>query len=181
MSNIPSANSPIILVRPEQPAFYDQISEIHRITFDSEDEPRIVENLRADAAFDPKFSLIGLYDGQVVGHAIFSPATIEGHENLRGMGLGPVGVLPEYQNSGVGSALCYEGLEICRKAGVDFVVVLGHSTYYPRFGFVTASTKGLSSTFNAPDEAFMVIELKPGVLDGVSGVVHYHPAFDDAE
>ncbi|HLA44589.1 MAG TPA: N-acetyltransferase [Aggregatilineales bacterium] len=181
MSSNSGANSPIILIRPEQPTFYERISEIHRIAFGGEVEPGIVEKLRAASDFDPKLSLMALYDGQVVGHAVFSPATIVGHENLKGMGLGPVGVLPEYQNQGIGSALCYEGLEVCRKSGIDYVVVLGHPTYYPRFGFVIASTKGLNNPFKAPDEAFMVIELKPGALDSVSGDVRFHPAFDGIE
>jgi putative acetyltransferase len=48
-------------------------------------------------------------------------------------------VLPERQRQRIGSQLVEAGLVECRNAGYDGVVVLGHPTYYPRFGFVPAS------------------------------------------
>jgi putative acetyltransferase len=33
--------------------------------------------------------------------------------------------------------------------------------------------------YDAPDEAFLALELIPGSLSGLSGTVHYHKAFDD--
>ena len=62
--------------------------------------------------------------------------------------------------------------------GHDVVVVLGHSEYYPRFGFIPASRKGLRSEYPVPDEVFMVAELSPEALAGRTGLVNYHPAFD---
>ena len=93
------------------------------------------------------------------------------------MGLAPMAVLPEYQNQGVGSLLVRNGLSECQRAGFDIVVVLGHPRYYPRFGFIPASQKGLSCEYQVPDEAFMVIELRPGALNGMSGLVKYQPEF----
>jgi putative acetyltransferase len=59
------------------------------------------------------------------------------------------------------------------------VVVLGHADYYPRFGFVPASGKGLRCKWPVGDEHFMVLELTPGALDGVGGLVEYRPEFDE--
>jgi putative acetyltransferase len=57
-------------------------------------------------------------------------------------------------------------------------LVLGHAEYYPRFGFVKASTYGIRSEYAVPDEVFMALELKPGVLGGRGGgVVRYRPEF----
>jgi RimJ/RimL family protein N-acetyltransferase len=50
---------------------------------------------------------------------------------------------------------------------------LGHSEYYPRFGFEIASNKGINAPFDVPDEAFMVIELIRGSLENVQGTVNY--------
>jgi putative acetyltransferase len=61
----------------------------------------------------------------------------------------------------------------------DVVFVLGHPGYYPRFGFIAASRHHIRWERNVPDEAFMVAELLPGALDGLSGVVHYRPEFDE--
>jgi len=56
--------------------------------------------------------------------------------------------------------------------------VVGHSNYYPRFGFASARVKGLEAPFPVPDEAFMVEELEGGALVGTVGMVEYPPEFD---
>jgi putative acetyltransferase len=86
-------------------------------------------------------------------------------------------VLPECQRQGIGSLLVRAGLEACRSAGHDAVVVLGHPEFYPRFGFVAADTKGLRCEYEVPREAFMVLELRPAALAETRGVVRYRPEF----
>ena len=71
-----------------------------------------------------------------------------------------------------------EGLEQCRKLSHKIVIVVGHSNYYPRFGFASARVKGLEAPFPVPDEAFMVEELEGGALVGTVGMVEYPPEFD---
>src|SRR4029077_14492876 len=100
-------------------------------------------------------------------------------ENFRGIGLGPMSVLPEFQNKGIGSRLVREGLEACKRDGYDAVVVLGHTKFYPRFGFSRAKDYGLDNEYNATD-AFMVMELQVGVLGKISGLVKYAPEFREA-
>ena len=68
----------------------------------------------------------------------------------------------------------------CRALGVGAVVVLGHPSYYPRFGFQPSVRFGIVSEYDAPPEAFMVLELQPGYLSGASGTVKFHAAFQDA-
>ena len=85
--------------------------------------------------------------------------------------------LPAFQRCGVGSALVQAGLERLRAAGHEFVVVLGHPEYYPRFGFRRASEFGVRWEQDAPDEAFMLLELLPGALRGKQGVVRFRPEF----
>jgi putative acetyltransferase len=91
-----------------------------------------------------------------------------------------VGLHPEFQKQGIGSKLVRQGLERCRNLGYKVVIVVGHPNYYPRFGFTTARAKGLDAPFLVPDEAFVVIELAPGALNGISGMVIYPPAFEGA-
>jgi putative acetyltransferase len=57
-------------------------------------------------------------------------------------------------------------------------VVVGHATYYPRFGFTPASRFGLRCRYEVPDEVFMAVELDPGALRNMAGTVKYHPAFE---
>jgi putative acetyltransferase len=86
-------------------------------------------------------------------------------------------VRPALQRRGIGSALVREGLARCRAAGHRIAVVLGHPEYYPRFGFSPGAPRGIRSTWEVPDDVFMVLELVPGALDGVAGIVHYRPEF----
>ena len=46
------------------------------------------------------------------------------------------------------------------------VVVLGHPTYYPRFGFRPASRYGMQSDYAVPDDVFMALELHEGSITG---------------
>jgi putative acetyltransferase len=93
------------------------------------------------------------------------------------MALAPMSVLPARQRRGIGSALVRAGLQACRAAGHDVVIVVGHPAYYPRFGFVRARPLGLTSDPPFPDEAFMIAELTPGALGSRHGVVVYGEEF----
>ena len=95
------------------------------------------------------------------------------------MGLGPMAVLPDCQGRGIGSALVKAGLQACKELGFGAVVVLGHTWFYPRFGFAPSVRYGIHCEYDAAEEAFMILELQPGYLQGSQGVIHYHPAFND--
>jgi putative acetyltransferase len=86
-------------------------------------------------------------------------------------------VAPQCQRRGIGSMLVQEGLNRCAARGLDGVVVLGHATYYPRFGFVPAERFGLRCEYDVPSEVFMALALPKRSLEGISGLVRYHAAF----
>lgn len=151
------------------------IHTVEAAAFPSPAEADLVDALRRAAT--PLVSLVADEGGAIVGHALFSPVTLDDRPALRLMGLGPMAVAPARQRSGIGSALVREGLHACARAGIAGVVVLGHPEYYPRFGFVPASRFGIGCEYEAPDEAFMAIELMTRSLAGVTGTVRYHPAF----
>lgn len=91
--------------------------------------------------------------------------------------LGPVAIAPTHQRQGIGGQLIVAGLDLCRAMGYDLVIVLGHREYYPRFGFRPAAPLGIRWEHGA-EAHFMVLELQPGALAGVSGVARYRPEFD---
>ena len=58
------------------------------------------------------------------------------------------------------------------------MVLLGHPSYYPRFGFVSARSVGLEPPAQAwPDTAWMA-RLLPAWDDGLRGTVRYPKAFE---
>ncbi len=163
-------------VRPERPEDSDAIRRVVENAFGRPQEADLVDALRRRGAVT--LSLVAEQDGEVVGHILFSPVTIgSGPSTLQALGLGPLAVSPSHQNRGIGSRLVRDGIERCREAGHEIVVVLGHPGYYPRFGFAPAMTHGIGRELDVPDGAFMVMELREGALGGRSGVVRYQPEF----
>jgi putative acetyltransferase len=159
----------------ERPEDASAVEAIHIAAFGRPDEARMVTAVR-DAG-GAAVALVAGVDGCPVGHVLFSPVTIDGRSEPSGLGLAPVAVLPAEQRSGIGSRLIETGLEHARMFGYRYVVVLGHPTYYPRFGFTRASSFGLRCEYPVPDELFMALELQAGCLEGKSGLVRYLPAF----
>jgi putative acetyltransferase len=164
-------------VRPEGPEDLEAVRRVNTEAFGRTGEADLVDALRAHGK--AVVSLVALEEGGVAGHILFSPVEVDGSEGLRMLGLAPMAVLPSLQRRGLGTMLVREGLRLCSDAGYDAVVVLGHPEYYPRFGFVPASTFGLSSEYEVPDEAFMTLELREGALEGVSGKARFAVEFSE--
>ena len=172
-----------IRIRAETPADRAAVRDLLTAAFEGDEEARLVAEFRGLTGFDPALSLVAEVEGRVVGYILFtlieividSEVTDDGP--VPALALAPMAVLPEFQRKGIGSQLANEGLQRCRAAGHRIATVLGHATYYPRFGFVRASAHGLTFPFDAPDDACMVLELTAGALRGVRGQVRYPAPF----
>lgn len=161
--------------RPERRADAAAVHALHAAAFPTEDEARLVDALRRD----PEAWLTGLShvaeapDGSVAAHALLTRCRVGGAPALA---LAPVATAPAWQGRGAGTAVIRAVLEAARARGERLVVVLGHPGYYPRFGFVRASTHGIRTSFEVPDEALMAL-----VLDGSDevpgGTIRYPAAF----
>lgn len=167
------------IIRPEAPADVAAIHAVNEHAFDTPAEADVVDELRRTC---PDFiSLVAAVEGAVVGHILFTPATVNGAPDVIGMGLAPMAVDPDSQGRGIGTQLVTRGLELLRERGCPFVIVLGHPEFYPRFGFELASVHGLTSQWEGvPDEAFLVLVFDPSAMNGVSGVARYRDEFDAA-
>jgi putative acetyltransferase len=162
-------------IRAERPEDIGGIRQVNLSAFETSAEADLVDALRRQAR--PFVSLVAVEGEEVVGHILFSPVTLSSDPAAPIMGLAPMAVRPDRQRQGVGSALVRAGLEECRLLDAIAVVVLGHAHYYPRFGFTRASAFGLASEYDVPDDVFMVLELRAGLLREKRGTISYHPAF----
>lgn len=162
-----------IVVRPEQPGDFEAVRGVVARAFtgaafsappvDSDGAPgeaTLVGWLRESASYDPRFAFVAVDDGEagheavggdavdgdragvVVGHVMATWGDLSGTPVL---GLGPLSVEPGRQGQGVGSALMRAALAAAREAGESVVVLLGDPGYYSRFGFVSASTLGITA------------------------------------
>jgi putative acetyltransferase len=165
--------------REETTSDLKAIHRVHELAFNSSAEAQLVDLLRSRGV--AAISLVAEDEGEIVGHILFSPVSIDPPaRGWRALGLAPVGVVPDRQRQGIGKALINEGLQRGKERGFQLVVVLGDPAYYTKFGFRRALDFGLGNEYQA-DEHFMVIELTPGVLDSITGVVKYAAEFNEAD
>lgn len=162
-------------IRRETAADLPAIRQVNCLAFGQDEEGGIVDAMR-DGGF-VRLSLVAEIDGVVVGHILFSDLPILTETGtVPALSLAPMAVLPDFQKQGIGSALVERGLAECRDLGHRIVVVLGHSHFYPRFGFSAKLTQPLASPF-AGSDSWMAAELVPDALNGVHGWVQYPPPF----
>jgi len=141
-------------------------------------EQFLVERLRLSEAFIPELSLVAEMDKKIVGHILISKVNINSsNQTFSALSLAPVSVLPEYQKMGIGGKLIRAAHDQAKKLGHQVIVLIGHKTYYPRFGYQQADLFGIEFPFNVPKEHCMAVELTPGALQQIHGTVKYPKAF----
>jgi putative acetyltransferase len=167
-------------IRVERPDDIPVIRAVNERAFGQREEADVIDRIRRNHR--EILSLVALNENRVVGHILFSPAVIgQGSGVVQGMGLGPMAVLPEQQRHGIGSALVRQGLGILRERRCPFVIVLGHPSYYPRFGFERASRYGIHCEWEVSDDAFMILILDRSRMKAISGLARYLPEFGAAQ
>jgi len=163
-----------LLIRDEQPCDREQVRKVNEAAFGRSDEADLIDRLRVQGVV--LLSLVAEFDGQIIGHILFSRMTVETAQGpVAAVSLAPMAVQPDHQGRKIGSQLVGRGLAQLRDQGERIVIVLGHHHYYPRFGFSSEKARYLASPF--PPEAFMALELSDGALTGIHGAVRYPSAF----
>lgn len=169
-----------ITVRQETAEDYRKVEELTRMAFSKPDrierggigcpyEHWMVSELRKRDGI-VELSLIAVAGNEIVGHVICSRAEVRlGDKAKPVLNLGPVSVLPQYQRKGVGKALITRLIEKAKASGYGAILFFGEPEYYPRLGFVEASTFGISDSGGYSYDSFMGMELIPGYLSDVSG------------
>ena len=170
----------MLTIRSEKPEDIPSVRAVNEQAFEGSSEADLVDNLRQSCS--EALSFVADDEGHVVGHILFTPVVLEsGDKSIQGMGLAPMAVSPERQREGVGSRLAKHGLEVLRDRPCPFVIVLGHPSYYPRFGFEPASKYDITCQWEGvPDEAFMILVLDQNVMKGVTGIARYREEFGQA-
>jgi predicted N-acetyltransferase YhbS len=169
-----------ITIEAETEGDYEQITRLHTIAFNRDGEARLVEKLRKTSSYIPELSLVARYRNAIIGHILFYPIKINAcTKKCNSLALAPISVIPCFQNRKVGSRLIREGLEKAKKLGFKSVIVVGHSEYYPRFGFGKASKYGISAPFDVPDNALFAIELEKDGLKNCSGTIEYPSEYNE--
>lgn len=181
------------IIRKETPSDYREVENLVRESFWNVYRPGCTEHYvlhcyRSLPEFIPELSLVLELDGKIIGHIMYSHASIQCDDESTKpiMIFGPVAIASENQKQGYGSQLINFSLEKARSLGCGAVAITGNPNYYHRFGFRDARSMGVyygdvPRTEETP--FFMVKELTPGYLTGITGTYTDPPGYfaSDAE
>jgi len=170
-------------IRQEEEKDYKKVAEIIENAFKTEhfsdhQEQFLVERLRNSKDFVPELSMVAELNGEVVGQILLSKIKITNSAtSFDSLALAPVSVAPDYQQQGIGGALIRSAHKKAKELGFKSILLLGHDTYYPRFGYELTSKYNISLPFDIPQKYCMILSLIEGGLDGVHGMVEYPEEF----
>ncbi|WP_414739184.1 GNAT family N-acetyltransferase [Macrococcoides canis] len=173
----------MIEIRTARNEDYKEIQHVVQRAFENEEmsdhnEHHLVIKIKDSDAYIPELSLVAIEAGKIVGHIMLSKITINNdEEHIESLALAPVSVLPEFQNRGIGSILIKKSIVIAEQLGFTSIIVLGHDTYYPKFGFEEAEKYNIYPPFEVPSHYFMVKFLTDDVRC-INGIVQYSKAFE---
>jgi putative acetyltransferase len=152
--------------------------------FDDPQLPPLIAAIRASANYLPELALVAELGGEVVGQIMVSrlPLVTERGDEVPILVLSPLGVAPVVQNRGIGEALTRASLAIADRRAEPVMVVQGHPTYYPRFGFVRGRAIGIlpPEHLGAIDKAWMA-RPAPAWTGEVKGRVAYPAYFEELD
>ena len=172
-----------LIIRRETTADYEAVERLTREAFWNVYRPGCTEHyvvhvLRRDPDFVPELDLVLEQDGQLIGHILYMRAKItadDGRE-IPMMTFGPISIHPAFQRKGLGKRLLEASMAKAAALGAGVLCIEGNIAFYGKSGFVVAGTRGIRY-HGAPEQEIvpyvLLKELRPGFLDGVTGV--YHP------
>ena len=168
-----------MFIREETSSDYNEVFKVVENAFKEAEhtdhtEQFLLEKLRKSEDFIPQLSLVCVLDDKIIGHVMLTKAFVD--NNFKTLIVAPLSVLPEYQRKGVGSLLMREAHKKAVELGYTSAVLVGHPTYYPRFGYKKLSTWGIKMPFDIEDDVCMGVELVPDAFKGISGTLSFSKA-----
>jgi len=172
-----------IKIRQETIADFPRIKEILKAAF--ADEPHsdqsehiLVEKLRICDAYIPDLALVAETEKEIVGHILLTHIHIKNEQQkFNALALAPVSVHPDFQENGIGIRLIRKAHEIAKTLGHQSIILIGHESYYPRFGYEPLDKFDIKLPFEVPPQNRMAKELKKDALKNVNGLVVYSKPF----
>ena len=161
-----------IICEETTPQDHDAVEHLLDLSFGSDRHTKTSYRLREGNAPVPGLSLVVRDPGVgLAGTISFWPLAI-GQAETPALLLGPLAVHPDRQKLGIGLELMRAGLELAKAKGHALVLLVGDEPYYAKLGFARLPHGLISLPGPVDPNRFLYLELAPGALDGVSGLVH---------
>ncbi len=153
----------------ERPSHAAAIEAILDEAFGADRHGKTVYRLREGV--DPVGALcfVAIEGEAVEGTIRYWPVSIAG--GIPALMLGPVAVSGGRRNEGLGGVLIRYSLERAAELGHRIVLLVGDAPYYGRFGFSRSLALGLTLPGPVDPERVLGLDLVPGALEGVRGMV----------
>lgn len=165
-----------IIIRLETEADYRKTENLTRESFWNVYRPGCMEHYvlhcyRNDPAFVPELDFVMELDGELIGQVIYVRSEIECDDGRKVpiMTFGPIGIAPAYKRQGYGKRLLDDSMEKAKEMGVGALAITGNILFYGKSGFVPAKTKGVRYAEDPDADYFLIKELTPDFLRGISG------------
>lgn len=166
-----------INIRLEKQEEYRKVENLTREAFWNVYRPGCMEHyvlhcLREDPAFVPELDFVMELDGEIIGQVIYVRSKIECDDgrNVPIMTFGPISIAPNFKRKGYGKLLLDYSVEQAKKLGAGALAITGNIDFYGKSGFVPAKTKGVRYADDPTADYFLIKELTPDFLNGISGV-----------
>ena len=149
-------------------------------------EHYVLHHLRSCPDFIPELAFVMEADGKIIGQNVFVKAQITKEDGTAFpiLTMGPICIANEYKRKGYGKFLLDYSLEKAKALGYGAVCFEGNIDFYGKSGFDFASKFGIKY-HGLPEgmaaDFFLCKELKPGYLDGITGVYATPAAYFVAE
>lgn len=114
-------------------------------------------------------SLVAVENGRLVGTVRLWQVALG--RNRPALLLGPLAVDPCWRRRGIGAALVRRTIQDAAGLGHGAILLVGDAPYYGRFGFSAEKTGALWMPGFCDPHRMLALELIPGTLDGVRGLV----------
>lgn len=186
-------NTNDIIIRSERKEEYSTVEHLVRESFWNVYRPGCSEHfvlhvLRDDPAFVKELDFVMEQNGRIIGQNMFMETVIEADDGREVpiLTMGPICITPDLKRQGYGKRLLDYSLEKAAALGYGAVLFEGNIGFYGKSGFDYASKFGIRyhGLPEGEDASFFLCkELKPGYLDGITGVYQTPQGYyvDDAD
>jgi len=135
------------------------------------DEHLLVHNLRKTDVFIKELDFVALNNDKIAGNIMYANSTVINDDlEYTVLTFGPVSVLPEYQNKGIGKKLINHTIKLSKEMGYKAIIIYGDPEYYKRFGFKVSKEYKITNKDKKFPAALLVLELYPNALNGIEGI-----------
>ena len=165
-----------IKLRIEQSSDYHETENITREAFwyhysPECDEHYLLHIMRNHPKFVPELDIVAEHNNKIVGNVVCLKSFIMADDGnqYEVLSLGPISVLPEYQQQGIGGRMIALTKKLASEMGFRAILLCGDPDYYLRQGFIPAETLGIRTEDNMYATALHVCELYDNALANVKG------------